>query len=69
MKKRINKRIGIQIRTIRKEKNLTQAQLAEKTGISQGYIANIEAAKYNISLETLDKIAAVLDKEIRLMNR
>ena len=51
----------------RKEANLTQEQLAEKTGTKKSYISKIENAKGNIQFSTLIKIFEVgLNKRIGL---
>lgn len=46
---------------IRKEKGMTQAQLAEKAGLTNNYISNIETQHSIPSLETLVKICAALE--------
>ena len=54
--------LGDALRAARKEKNLTQEQLAEKLGTSTSYIGSIESRTYKpISLTTLFRIAKVLD--------
>ena len=54
--------IGSYIAKKRREKNLTQEQLAEKLGTSTSYIGSIESRTYKpISLTTLFRIAKVLD--------
>lgn len=45
----------------RKEKNLTQSQLAEKCNTSTNYIATIETGKKYPSPTTLEKIAKILE--------
>ncbi|MDT8413538.1 MAG: helix-turn-helix transcriptional regulator [Vicingaceae bacterium] len=40
----------------RKEANMTQEQLAEKTGTKKSYISKLENAKGNIQLSTLIRI-------------
>ena len=54
------------IKRIRKEQNMTQAQLAEYTDLSNTYIANIECGKTWISDTTLEKIAAALNTDFYL---
>ena len=44
------------LKEARKEANLTQQQLAEKTGTKKSYISKIENAKGNIQLSTLIRI-------------
>ncbi|MBD0382635.1 helix-turn-helix domain-containing protein [Paenibacillus sedimenti] len=56
--------VGERLRMIREEKNLTQSQVAEKTGIegiSKSRISDIERGRSNISLKTLEKIMRALD--------
>src|SRR3970040_420474 len=55
------------LKEARKEANLTQEQLAEKTGTKKSYISKIENAKGNIQFSTLIKIFEVgLNKRIGL---
>ena len=54
--------IGEVLREIRKAKNMTQIQLHELTGLSQGYIADIENGKIkDPTIETLVKIGKVFN--------
>lgn len=55
-------KIGKAIKEIRTEKGFTQAQLAEKVGVSSSYISKIEAPNYNksFSLEIVFEICEVL---------
>ncbi len=49
------------IRQVRLEKQITQAQLAEKAGLSAVYIGDIERGTRGITLTTLVKIANALE--------
>lgn len=49
------------VSNIRKEKKLTQAQLAEKANLTNNYISNIETHHSIPSLETLVKICNALE--------
>lgn len=49
------------LKEVRKIKNLTQEELAYKSGISLSQIARIETAKINPTLSTIFKIARTLD--------
>jgi len=54
--------VGKKIQTLRVEKGLSLPQLAEKAGVSKGFVFQIEDdEKTNPSLETLNKIAKALD--------
>lgn len=59
--------VGQNLKRIRKEKNLTQSQLAELTNYSPGFIMNIESKKYHqtFALGTIWKFASVLEVDIR----
>lgn len=55
------------LKRIRKEKKLTQQQLADLSNYSVGFIMNIESEKYyqTFSLETLWQFSKVLDVDVR----
>lgn len=53
--------IGSTIRSIRKRKNITIAQICEKTGLSQGFMSQVETNKTSPSIATLEHIAGALD--------
>ena len=55
------KQLGANIKTKRELLNLTQQELADKTGISLNHIEKIEVAFSKPSLETVLKIANVLN--------
>ena len=57
----IKKLLGNRIREIRRSKNLTQEKLAELVGIGTPNISYIETGKYAPSMDTLEKIAEVLE--------
>ncbi|WP_059170273.1 helix-turn-helix domain-containing protein [Bacillus sp. FJAT-27445] len=52
--------IGSKIRTIRKRKNITIAQICEGTGLSKGFISNVENNNTSPSINTLQTIANFL---------
>lgn len=51
----------------RKEKKMTQADIARRTGIPRTNITRFESGRYNPSLEILVKIAAALDMKLELI--
>ena len=57
----LQKYIGQRIRTIRKEKNLSQQNLSEKAGVGIDYISNLETKGSNIKIDTLEKIITALN--------
>lgn len=57
-------RIGRRIAEIRKERGLTQTQLAQQCGQQQAHIARIEAGRYSVGLDTLAQIADAMGMKI-----
>ena len=53
--------IGIRIKKFRKLSGLTIKRLADKAGVTQSYISQLENDKVNPSLGTLKKIANALN--------
>jgi transcriptional regulator with XRE-family HTH domain len=53
--------IGSKIRTIRNRKKITIAQMCEGTGLSKGFISNVENNHTSPSISTLQTIAKFLD--------
>lgn len=62
-------RIGQRIRDIRGALSLTQQELAERTGIQRCHIARIEAGRYSVGLDTLEKIAVALGQTVDFIER
>jgi len=56
-----------EIKALRKEKKMTQEQVAEKTQMPQSVIARIESGTHSFSIVTLHKIARALDRQISLV--
>lgn len=57
--------IGLKIRTLRRERKITQKHLALRSGISNTYLSDIEVGRTNPSLMTLEKIADALGISIK----
>ena len=53
-----------QFKELRKQKHLTQTQLAEKIGVEKGTISKIENGKFNLTLATINKLAAALGARV-----
>jgi DNA-binding XRE family transcriptional regulator len=59
--------MGERLAARREELRLTQAQVAERSGIRQSDISRIERGKLNATQATLEKIAAALDAQFVLV--
>lgn len=56
----IKDKFGLRLKTLRKEKGLSQEELAERSGLNRPYISGIEQGKRNVSLEVMEKLAKAL---------
>ena len=56
--------VGGKIRQLRKERSLTQSELAQRIGVQQSDLCRMENGEYKVSLETLFKILAVFGLDI-----
>ncbi len=56
--------VSARIRDARKEANMTQDQLAEKTGIPQSHISRLEQGDHSPTFKTLEKIAAAVGRPV-----
>lgn len=57
----ISKELGLKIRFYRKEKRMTQEQLAEICGFHPTYIGQLERGEKNASVETLYRVSQGLN--------
>ena len=57
-------RVSERLKEMRKSKGLTQKELADKAGVSESYICQIENGKM-VSLTKLDKLAEVLGCKVK----
>jgi len=58
--------IAYQILRLRKEKGISQAELAKKIGTKQGNVARMETGQQNLTTDTLQKIASVFERELKI---
>ena len=56
----IQKKFGDKLRELRKQKGLSQEDLAFKSGLHRTYISDIERGSRNLSLKNIEKIAKAL---------
>jgi transcriptional regulator with XRE-family HTH domain len=64
VKKPILKTFGTNVQKIRKQKGLSQEELAKKCRLHRTYIGGIERGERNVSLINLKKIATALGVKI-----
>jgi len=56
--------IGGRLRRMRKDRQLTQAELARQIGIQQSDLSRMEKGEYRVSLDNLFKILGVFDLQV-----
>lgn len=61
----ILKKFGNRVRELRKERNISQEELADKADLHRTYIGMIERAEKNITLMNIEKIANALEVSIK----
>jgi len=57
-------KLGRNVKRIRKEKNISQGDIARSFGLDKAFISNIENGKTNPTLATIAKLAKALDVPI-----
>src|SRR5579871_1250157 len=57
------------LKKARKAKNWTQKELAEKVGLPQSHVSNIERGNVDVRISSLIEIARILDVELMLIPR
>jgi transcriptional regulator with XRE-family HTH domain len=63
MKQVFRKAVGQNVRAFRLRLKLSQEALAEKAGFHWTYISGVERGRYNISLDSLERLAKALGKK------
>jgi len=53
-------KIAMRIKALRAKRKITQAELAERAGISHGYLARLETGRQDPTITTLEKLAKAL---------
>ena len=61
MNKNILFTFGQRVRKLRRERCLSQEELADKCGLHRTYISDVELGKRNVSLENIARIAESLE--------
>ncbi len=58
--------IAYKLLQLRKQKGISQSEIAKKIGTTQGNIARIEAGNQNCTIQMLDRLAKAYDRELKI---
>lgn len=61
----VKKKFGDKMRQIRKEKKISQEEVAFRAGLHRTYISDVERGHRNVSLENIEKISKALSVSIK----
>ena len=62
----IRSAIGKRIKSFRLQRSMTQQELADAAGITKANVGNIEAGRYSVGLDVLNKIANAMGVKVEL---
>ncbi len=65
LKKDILTIVGSNIRKVRLSQKMSQNQLAFEAGVTREFVNKVESGNYNISLKNLEKLALILEVEVK----
>lgn len=58
---KIRERVARNLRRLRREKSLSQEELAHRAKVNRNYVGMLEREEYSASVDTLEKLASALD--------
>ena len=68
-KEQQRQRIGTDLAELRKQRGMTQQQVADIAQMQRNHISRIEQGRYSVGFDTLQTIAEALDADIRIVPR
>ena len=60
----VRKRVGLNVQRLRRERGLSQEELAARSGVHQTYLSGVERGVRNPTVTVLQRIAMALDLDI-----
>jgi transcriptional regulator with XRE-family HTH domain len=60
----VRERVGLNLQRLRREKGLSQEELADRAQIHQTYLSGVERGRRNPTIVVLQRIAKALDADI-----
>lgn len=56
--------LALNLRLLRQERQITQEELADRTGLSSRYVGSIERARVSASITVVGKLAEALNADV-----
>ncbi len=60
----VRRRVGLNLQRLRRQRGLSQEELADRAKVHQTYLSGVETGKRNPSIEVLQRIAVALKADI-----
>lgn len=60
----IRERVGLNLQRLRRERQMSQEELSDRSGVHQTYLSGVERGKRNPTVGLLEKIARALDVDV-----
>jgi transcriptional regulator with XRE-family HTH domain len=60
----VRERVGLNVQRLRRDRGLSQEELAHRAGIHQTYLSGVETGKRNPSILVLERIAKALNADV-----
>lgn len=57
----LQRRVGVNLRRLRRERGLSQEAFAAAIGYHRTYVGGVERGERNLTLRTLERLAEILD--------
>ena len=61
----IEKKFGEKVRSLRKQINISQEELAFRAGLHKNYVSDVECGRRNVSLKAIEQFAEGLDVSLK----
>ena len=61
----IEKKFGEKVRTLRKQINISQEELAFRAGLHKNYVSDVECGRRNVSLRAIEQFAEGLEVSLK----
>lgn len=65
----IRQKVGIELRELRKAMKISQQEVAIRAGLKRRTVTSVENGEFDSKLETLSRIADVLNADVLILKR